>query len=306
MLRIRNTTFRFEILIFAIAVMFVLLASSTVYAQNPLGIGSPEQVIRPQGPFASVLLWIQQSQKEFYKAMTMALKEIKNGETGALLLIGLSFSYGLLHAAGPGHGKAVISSYVLANEVVLKRGIVLSFVSSFLQGLSAIIVISALLFFLRGAGFKSADLTRNLEIASYLGITLLGFWMLYSKIFKAKRAHTHNHDHGHSHSHEAALNHSHEHKHEHTHDNAYDHAHQGSAEVCSSCGHSHAPDPNKLMGDGNKKFGWSDAYSAVLAVGLRPCSGALIVLTFAFLNGLYVAGIASVLAMSFGTGLMVA
>ena len=50
------------------------------------------------------------------------------------LLVGLSFAYGVFHAAGPGHGKAVISSYMLANEVALRRGIMLSFVSAFLQG----------------------------------------------------------------------------------------------------------------------------------------------------------------------------
>ena len=51
------------------------------------------------------------------------------------LLVGLSFAYGIFHAAGPGHGKAVISSYMLANEVALRRGILLSFVSAFLQAL---------------------------------------------------------------------------------------------------------------------------------------------------------------------------
>ena len=38
------------------------------------------------------------------------------------------------------------------------------------------------------------------------------------------------------------------------------------------------------------------------AVGIRPCSGALIVLSFAFLNGLWAGGILSVLAMAVGTG----
>lgn len=43
----------------------------------------------------------------------------------------------------------------------------------------------------------------------------------------------------------------------------------------------------------------------MLAVGLRPCSGALIVLTFALLNGLYLGGILSVFAMSIGTAITV-
>ena len=57
-----------------------------------------------------------------------------------------------------------------------------------------------------------------------------------------------------------------------------------------------------LSGD---RFDWRTAWAAVASVGIRPCSGALIVLTFAFLNGLWVAGIASVLAMALGTAITV-
>ena len=62
------------------------------------------------------------------------------------------------------------------------------------------------------------------------------------------------------------------------------------------------PDP-KLLAD--REFSWRSAWTAVGAVGLRPCTGALIVLSFAFLNGLWAAGILSVLAMSLGTAITV-
>ena len=65
-------------------------------------------------------------------------------------MIGLSFAYGVFHAAGPGHGKAVISSYMLANEVALRRGIMLSFVSAFLQAATAIILMGIVFLALRG------------------------------------------------------------------------------------------------------------------------------------------------------------
>ena len=55
-----------------------------------------------------------------------------------------------------------------------------------------------------------------------------------------------------------------------------------------------------------ERFDWRTAWSAVAAVGIRPCSGALIVLSFAFLNGLWAGGILSVLAMSVGTAITVA
>jgi nickel/cobalt exporter len=44
----------------------------------------------------------------------------------------------------------------------------------------------------------------------------------------------------------------------------------------------------------------------VLAVGIRPCSGAIIVLVFALSQGLIAAGVAATLVMALGTGLTVA
>ena len=81
------------------------------------------------------------------------------------------------------------------------------------------------------------------------------------------------------------------------------HGHQHHAgEVCATCGHAHAPDPSLLKGD---RFALREAWSAIVAVGLRPCSGALIVLSFALLNGLYFGGVLAVLAMSIGTAITV-
>ena len=78
---------------------------------------------------------------------------------------------------------------------------------------------------------------------------------------------------------------------------------QASGAVCATCGHGHAPDPSLLSGE---RFDWRTAWSAVVAVGIRPCSGALIVLSFAFLNGMWIGGILSVLAMAVGTAITVA
>lgn len=273
----------FRIFIFGFLLLIVLAVSA--HAQNSLGIGVSEQGIKPEGVFAPVLFWIQQQQKEFYRGLTGALKLIRSGEGGAWVLVGLSFTYGVLHASGPGHGKAVISSYMLANEVQLRRGIILSFASAALQGLVAVVGIGSLIFFLREMGLKQAVFTHWMEVASYAGITLLGLWLLYRKIFGGTGKHSHKDHSGHIHDHGD------HHHHHHSHD-----------EVCADCGHSHAPDPKNLDGDLSLKEAWS----AVFAVGLRPCTGAIVVLTFAFLNGLYFAGIASVFAMALGTGITVA
>lgn len=263
------------VLFSVIAVVAVILTDVSALAQNSLGLGSAEQAIKPTGPFASILFWIQQEQKSFYRSLTDALILIRSGDGGFSLLVGLSFAYGILHAAGPGHGKAVISSYMVANEVQLRRGVMLSFASAALQAIVAIIVISILVFVVRGLGIKQGDFTRGLEIASYLGVTLLGAWLLFKKIRPSNAVSARPHIH--------------------------DHVHDENGN-CSSCGHAHMADPKSLDGD----FGLKEAWTAVFAVGLRPCTGALVVLTFSFLNGLFLAGIASAFAMAFGTAITVA
>jgi ABC-type nickel/cobalt efflux system permease component RcnA len=271
------------------------------HAQSSLGIGAAEPQIVAAGPFAGFLQWVNGEQQRFYHTLTDAMRGLKRNGNAFWVLGGVSFAYGVFHAAGPGHGKAVISSYMVANEVELRRGILLSFVSAMLQGVMAIVLISAIFLFLRGTAITMTGATWALEILSYALVTLFGAWLLFRKLgalLMARRPamalaggssivlhEAHGHDDGHSHDH------AHHHGHSH-----------GPGEVCAECGHSHAPDP-ALLGGG--AFDWRTAWTAIMAVGLRPCTGALIVLTFAFLNGLWAAGIVSVIAMSFGTAITV-
>ncbi|BCG93034.1 nickel/cobalt efflux system [Mesorhizobium sp. 131-2-1] len=315
------------------------------HAQSSLGIGTNDGMApSTSGPFAHILMWINLRQQEFYHSLAAAMKAMREDGSKLWLLIGLSFAYGIFHAAGPGHGKAVISSYMVANEVALKRGIMLSFVSALLQGLTAVVVMMLAYFVLRGTAISMTDAAWFLEISSYVLVTLFGAWLLWRKAGPAIRrlfgagpayslsaahaghshaghshaghshaghshaAHAHSahalhvhdhddHDHHHTHAHDHGAHHHHDHS-------AHDHHHHDHAagEICETCGHSHAPDPALLSGD---NFDWRTAWSAVAAVGIRPCSGALIVLSFALLNGLWLGGLLSVLAMSIGTAITV-
>ncbi|RWQ38927.1 MAG: nickel/cobalt transporter [Mesorhizobium sp.] len=304
------------------------------HAQSSLGIGTNDGIAPTTGPFAHVLMWINLRQQEFYRALAGAMKAMREDGSKLWLLIGLSFAYGIFHAAGPGHGKAVISSYMVANEVALKRGIMLSFVSALLQALTAILVMMLAYFVLRGTAISMTDAAWFLEIMSYVFVTLFGAWLLWRKtgpailrLFGASPAYSlsaahagHSHA-GHAHSAHAHSEHSHAlrahagrdhdahdhdhgtHNHHHGHGHGgHDHHHNAAGEVCETCGHSHAPDPTLLSGD---RFDWRTAWTAVAAVGIRPCSGALIVLSFAMLNGLWFGGILSVLAMALGTAITV-
>jgi nickel/cobalt exporter len=70
----------------------------------------------------------------------------------------------------------------------------------------------------------------------------------------------------------------------------------------SAWGHAHGPEPAELAGAG----GWRRGLSAVVAVGLRPCSGAIIVLIFALAQDLLWTGVGATLIMGLGTAMTVA
>lgn len=281
--------------------MLSVLAVASAHAQSPLGIGTAEPSIPATGLFRPLFMVVNQYQQEFYRALTGALKGMRENPAELWTLIGLSFAYGVFHAAGPGHGKAVISSYMVANEVELKRGIFISLVSALLQGLTAILVVGLAFVVLRRTSISMTDATTALERLSFVMVVLFGAWLLFRKIRQlvprpatettvlfgsspSMPAHLHGPDCRHGLGTFASTNAT------------------ASAYVCESCGHAHLPEPSQL---GGGRFGVREAWSAIIAVGLRPCSGALLVLTFSLLNGLYLGGILSVLAMSIGTAITV-
>jgi nickel/cobalt exporter len=144
---------------------------------------------------------------------------------------------------------------------------------------------------------------RVIEIVGYGLIVLIGLRLLWVKgrallalLRPAKHHHDHHHhDHGHAHHHHHG--HDHAHHHDHAHDHHHDHDDEGHA-----WGHAHAPEPSELTGRDWLKRG----LAAVVAVGLRPCSGAIIVLVFALAQGLFLIGVASTFAMGLGTAITVA
>ncbi|WP_417687153.1 DUF1007 family protein [Roseibium sp.] len=233
---------------------------------------------------------IARLQQDFYQRLISAMRAFKANPNAGWLLVGLSFAYGIFHAAGPGHGKAIISSYVVANNETLKKGISLSFLSAFAQAVTAVLIVGVAAIVLKLTSIAIQDTARWFEIGSYALVTLLGAYLLWVKAVRPLVAG----EHGHSHHH-------HDHGHGHGHSHAAHH-HVGSDGVCTTCGHAHAPTPEMVRGT----MTVGRAASIVLAVGLRPCSGALIVLVFALAQGMLLAGIASTFAMALGTGITVA
>ena len=221
--------------------------------------------------------------------LSSLIRAAKADGSAAYTLLGVSFLYGVFHAAGPGHGKAVISSYLVANNETWRRGLVLSFASAMLQALVAIAIVGVAAALLGATAKAMSNTVRVIEIVSYALIILIGLRLLWVKgraflrLLRGKKPahHTHEHDH--------PQHHSHSHRHEHD-------------EEASAWGHAHAPEPKELTGRHWLRRG----LAAIVAVGLRPCSGAIIVLVFALAQGLFWIGVASTFVMGLGTAITVA
>jgi nickel/cobalt exporter len=274
-----------------IGILFIAVAVDTAIAQ-PFGMtraASPAEVGGLTG-------WVLAKQAEFYQMFSGLIRALKSDGKAAYTLLGISFLYGIFHAAGPGHGKAVISSYLVANDETWRRGIVLSFASAILQAFTAVALVGVAAVLLGATAKAMGNTVRVIEIVSYGLIILIGLRLLWVKgraFLKLLRAGAHEHQpHGHAHDHG---------HHHHGHSQGYDH-HHDHADEASAWGHAHAPEPSELTGQHWLRHG----LSTIVAVGLRPCSGAIIVLVFALAQGLFWIGVASTFLMGLGTAITVA
>ena len=243
-----------------------------------------------------------EKQALMHRELATAVRRFKTSDpfSAALMLAAISFAYGVLHAAGPGHGKAVISSYVLADGQTVRRGILLSFMAALIQALSALVLVAVLVLVLRSTGLQIKAMEAWLETLSWGFVTLVGAWLLYYQlrpVFAPAHAHGqggHHHDHGHDHHHGDSHGHARAHHHHPAHD--HHHHHDSSCEACA-----HMPAPSQLKGD----WSWKRAFALAFAVGIRPCTGAILVLVFAIGQGLWWAGVFSTFAMAIGTAITV-
>ncbi|MFL6840696.1 MAG: nickel/cobalt transporter [Bradyrhizobium sp.] len=262
-------------------------ACHVLFAQNPFG-GPPPSAAEPR--VGGIVGWLLARQSEFYREISATIRAAKSDGSAVWTLLAVSFAYGIFHAAGPGHGKAVISSYLVANQESARRGIVLSFASALLQSLVAVVVVGICAWLLNATAKTMCGAEKAIEIASYALIAAFGARLVWTKgggFMRALQAQPVPAIVIAAHHHQGDAPH-HDHHHGHAHD--------------EHCGHSHGPAPRELAGPG----GWQRGLGAIFAVGIRPCSGAILVLVFALAQGLFWAGIAATFVMGLGTAITVA
>ncbi len=263
----------------ALVIVVVLIVCAAVDAAlaQPFGMSrspAPAEV----GGFTG---WILAKQAEFYRQFSGLIRAAKTDGSAAYTLMGVSFLYGIFHAAGPGHGKAVLASYMIANETALRRGLLLAGLAALLQGAVAIAIVGIAAIVFNATAEHMSDAASLVETLSYGAIAALGARLVWTKggaLLQELRRKPTPRERGGIRC-EAADDPLHVH--------------------CPDCGHVHAPDPATL----SVGFSWPQALATVVAAGARPCSGAILVLVFSLSQGLFMAGALSTLLMATGTAI---
>lgn len=224
--------------------------------------------------YRGLLLKIAVVQQDLNRDLHAKLNEIQTSDSilPALIVIGVAFLYGVFHAAGPGHGKFIVTSYFLARNGPVSHGIIMSGLIALTQALSAIIIVFVLVFALGLGRIQVLGYAVTIELVSYALVILLGLYMAWGA-FRGKDC---------DHSHGPADGHHHDHGHDH------DHHHAAAATT-----------------DGSWYRQGRDMILTAVAAGIRPCTGAIILLLFTMANGLYAVGILGSLAMALGVAITV-
>ncbi|NOD65659.1 MULTISPECIES: DUF3299 domain-containing protein [unclassified Ruegeria] len=225
--------------------------------------GTPQNIVASS---MSDLPVLDRAQVWVNSLFTTAMTSIRNGETtGALFTaLFLAFGYGALHTLGPGHGKAVVISYFVGSGGSLRRGLVMGFRIAIIHVVSAVVVVFLLDFAVRQTTGAAPSDYRAIRLVSYGLIVVIGMFMLW-KALSATRFALKAGDLG-------APAHDHDHHDHHVHG-------------CAACAASTAP---------------AGSVWIAAAVGIVPCTGALIVMLFGLANDLIVPAILMVCAISLG------
>jgi nickel/cobalt exporter len=233
--------------------LFLWLMPVATLAQSPFG-PKPGAAMPPP---AGITAWLLQQQAQFHLALSKAIGAVESSPSAFVYLLGLAFAYGVIHAVGPGHGKAVIAAYLVSSERAAKRGIALAFGAALVQALIALGLVGVMAVLLGGTGAQMERMAETVAQAGYALIAAMGLYVVWGKS-------------------RALLG-------------------LAPAACAPGCGHDHGPVSENAP--------VSHLMLAAIGAGIRPCTGAIILLVFALSRGLYLAGVAAVAMMALGTAI---
>lgn len=219
---------------------------------------------------------VNRAQAWISNLFTSAMTSIDQGRSFATIAfaLGVAFLYGVLHTLGPGHGKAVVISYFAGEGGNMRRGLLMGCKIAVVHVFSAVVTVFLLDFAIRQTTGGPASDYRLIKLSSYALIVTIGLWMLWNSVAFLRGAQ------GATPAH-AGAHHHHHHDHHHA---------AGSHAGCGACAAA-----ERLS---SRSDGW-----LAMAVGVVPCTGALIVMLFGLANDLVMPAVAMVAAISLGMAL---
>ncbi|MGP1394974.1 MAG: nickel/cobalt transporter [Inquilinaceae bacterium] len=264
----------------ALAIGVAVLAGVAAAASPIAGQAGPDPSLWARG-----IAWVLEQQRLLHAELATGLRGLEGGGGAAawgLVLTG--FLYGVFHAAGPGHGKAVIATYLVAEKQSIRRGVGLVAAASVLQGVVAVTLVYGFIYL---AGWLPRDTAAAVgwsERVSFVLVVAIGAALVVRAMRRVgplvRRMVSSNAAVAAGASGVDVSGH--------------DHAH-------AACGHAHVPTADQI----DRARDLRTSVGAVLSIGLRPCTGAVLVLVLARVAGLPWAGVGAVAAMSAGTAVAV-
>lgn len=252
-----------------------------------IGVAAALGLVWALGGFEVLARLAAEVQRGLQAPLAGAVRAVKAGEPAAWAgLLAVCFGYGVVHAAGPGHGKFVIGGYGVARRVPLARLVSVAVAASLVQAGVAVALVYAGVLALGWTRERMVGLAEGaLAVASWGAIAALGLWLVWRGLRGVMGAgvghgHGHDHDDGHGHHH-------------------HDHGHHDHGPECG-CGHAHGPSLAEVA----RLAGWRDTLALIGSVAVRPCSGALFLLILTFQMGIGAAGVAGAVAMGLGVAVV--
>jgi nickel/cobalt exporter len=223
--------------------------------------------------FPSVMDWAAAQQRALQNEMATAVRAIKSGApAGWAALLLAAGAYGVVHAAGPGHGKYLIGGMGLASAVPASRMIALAVASSLAQAIWAVLLVYGGFWLLQLSAYDMTVLAEQwLAPASYLAIAVVGIVVALRglHIIISRKL------------------------------EVPEHAGHG-GEGGGGYGHAHGLDPDHVA---SLQTFW-EAVALVASIAIRPCTGAIFLLVIAWQLDIKAAGFAATVAMGLGTAIL--
>ena len=122
---------------------------------------------------------------KFIQKIKESLLEIEKGEDkyAIVFLLFASFIYGIIHALGPGHGKALAFSYFSSKKSSYSQAFIISFMTAFIHIVGALVLVSISIFIIEGifSSFLDDSISYITKTSAVL-IMLLSLFILYRKL----------------------------------------------------------------------------------------------------------------------------